>query len=207
METGMGLKRLITSKDGLRYSLLPPEMVGIKAVILNKAAVDKGLFVSTTYKTITVEEKKKIGNTVETICLPEKDYRNNSYNYRNIEKSGLPKKGALLQVGDVIVGKVVTKIGKDSKITYDNSVIISNGEEGIVDKIFITKSADNYKLVKIRIRSLRIPELGDKFASRSAQKGTIGMILPPEDMPFTADGIVPDIIINPHCMPSKSLCW
>ena len=135
------------------------------SVILNKAAVDKGLFVSTTYKTITVEEKKKIGNTVESICLPDKEYQNNSFNYRNIDKNGLPKKGALLQVGDVIVGKVVTKISKDSKVTYDNSVTVSASEEGIVDKIFITKSADNYKLVKIRIRSLRVPELGDKFAS------------------------------------------
>ena len=173
------------------------------SLILNRAAVDKGLFVSTTYRTITVEEKKKIGNTVELICLPDKEYRNNSYNYRNLEKNGLPKKGSLMQTGDVIVGKVVAKTSKDNKVTYDNSVIISPSEEGIIDKIFITKSADNYKLVKIRLRSLRIPELGDKFASRSAQKGTVGMILPPEDMPFTKDGIVPDIIMNPHAMPSR----
>lgn len=203
METGMEMRSLINFDDFLRDSLLPLEIMGIKAVILNKGAVERGLFVSTTYKTITVEEKKKIGNTVETICLPDKEYRNNSYNYRNIEKNGLPKKGTLLQCGDVIVGKIVTKTNKDSKITYDNSVTVSSSEEGIVDKIFVTKSTDNYKLIKVRIRSLRIPELGDKFASRSAQKGTVGMILPQEDMPFTKDGIVPDIIMNPHALPSR----
>ena len=140
---------------------------------------------------------------IEEICLPERSLRNSSYNYNKLEKNGFPKKGAFLNIGDVIVGKVVTKYNKDEKITHDNSVSISMSEEGIVDKIFVTKSADNYKLIKIRLRTIRIPELGDKFASRGAQKGTVGMILPPEDMPFTKDGIVPDIIMNPHALPSR----
>ena len=136
------------------------------AIILNKAAIDKGLFVSTTFKTITIEEKKKVGNNVEEICLPPKEFRNNSYNYNKLTKNGLPRKGVLLQAGDVIVGKIITKMNKEEKITYDNSVTISCAEEGVVDKIFITKNSDNYKLIKVRIRSLRIPELGDKFCSR-----------------------------------------
>ena len=89
-----------------------------------------------------------------------------------MDPSGLPKKGVLLQAGDVVVGKIVTKTTKEDVVTYDNSVTIGTSEEGIVDKIFVTKSNNNYKLIKVRIRSLRIPELGDKFASRSAQKGT-----------------------------------
>ena len=120
-----------------------------------------------------------------------------------MDSNGLPKKGVFLNIGDAIVGKIVKKTDKDNEIICDNSTVISMSEEGIVDKIFITKSAQNYKLIKVRLRTIRTPELGDKFCSRSAQKSTVGMILPPEDMPFTKDGISPDLIINPHAMPSK----
>ena len=109
-----------------------------------------------------------------------------------------------VQQGDVIVGKVLIKSDKsgNEEIT-DSSLVLAKGEGGYVDRIFVSTNPNGYKLVKIVLRKTRIPEIGDKFASRSAQKGTCGMVYAQQDMPWTADGICPDIIINPHCLPSR----
>jgi DNA-directed RNA polymerase II subunit RPB2 len=170
------------------------------SIILNKSSVDRGLFRSFTYRTLVVEEKKKTSTHFETIEMPSADVRIRSFHYNKLDSNGIIRLGTFVGSGDVIVGKVSTrqiKIGKEEK--FDTSVIIKNGEEGFVDKVFITTTPDGYKMIKVKIRCLKIPEIGDKLCSNCAQKGTIGMTLPREDMPYTLDGIVPDIIINPLC--------
>ncbi len=130
--------------------------------------------------------------------------RNKSLSYNKLSPNGVVRKGTLVQKGDVIVGKTFTKVYKeDTDEKTDSSVSIKNGEEGYIDQIFETTTVDGNRMLKIKIRNVKIPELGDKFSSRYAQKGICGMIYPQEDMPFTAEGITPDIIINPACLISR----
>jgi DNA-directed RNA polymerase II subunit RPB2 len=174
------------------------------SIILNRSSVDRGLFRSFTYRTLMVEEKKKTSSHIEAIDMPPLESRIRSFNYSKLDTQGIVRPGLYVGSGDVIVAKTSVrqvKMGREEKM--DTSVVIKNGEEGFVDKVFITTTPDGYKMVKIKIRAIKIPEVGDKLCSNCAQKGTIGMTLPREDMPFTPDGIVPDIIINPLCIPSR----
>jgi len=174
------------------------------SILINQAALDRGLFRSFVFKTIVAEEKKRSANSYENIGIPSQDIRIKSYNYQKLDKYGIIPEGTRVTAGDVIVGKIINKTTKNAgENSIDNSITIKCGEEGIIDKVFISITPDGYRLVKIKIRHLRIPEIGDKFASRHAQKGTCGMILQTEDMPFTSEGVVPDIIINPHALPSR----
>lgn len=172
---------------------------------MNKSSIDRGLFVSTSYRTMPCEEKKRSSSLItESICLPALNVRKKGSNYGLLDNQGIVKKGVPLKKGDVIVGKVITTVSKTGEEeTVDCSLTIKSGEEGIVDRILVTKSSGGYKLIKVVVRKQRIPELGDKFASRSAQKGIVGMIYNQEDMPFTQDGISPDLLINAHCLPSR----
>ena len=174
------------------------------SVIISKSAIDKGLFRSFVFRTVTSFEKKRNSNTYESIELPALDDQVKSYNYRKLDRSGLIRIGETVKKGDVIIGKVLKKTMKSGKEQIiDQSVVVKAGEEGIIDKVFKMKTTDGYKMIKVKIRSMRIPEVGDKFASREAQKGTCGMIFSQEDMPFTSEGMIPDVIINPHCIPSR----
>jgi DNA-directed RNA polymerase II subunit RPB2 len=136
--------------------------------------------------------------------IPPVEIRKRIFNYSKLGKDGIVKKGSLVFKDDVIIGKTLTKSYKDVEDEKtDNSIVVKAGEEGVIDMIYIGTSSEGHRIIKIKIRSLRIPEVGDKVASRSAQKGTIGMIFNQEDMPFTGDGIVPDIIMNAHAIPSR----
>jgi len=178
------------------------------SVILNKSSIDRGLFLAHTYKTIVEEEKKKGNADFETICAPKYEYRRRDYNYSYIGEDGIVryKPQIWLRQGDVIIGKTCTKSTATKGVlkTTDASVVIKHDEEGYLDSVLDTLSNEGIRVIKIRVRIPRIPEMGDKFASSTAQKGTCGMIFAQEDMPFDPKtGIVPDLIINPHAIPSR----
>lgn len=196
MPSGQSPIVAVTTKEGFNQE---------DSVCLNKSAIDRGLFRVTAYHTITDkrEDKEKSSNCVNTE-LPPQELRRANYNYSFLDSKGIVKVGSPLKKDDVIIGKVLTKISKEGeKEQKDVSVAIKSGEEGVVHKVRISTMPNGYKMVKVVLRNVKIPEVGDKFASRAAQKGTCGMVFRQEDMPFTAQGITPDIILNPHCFPSR----
>ena len=181
------------------------------SLIMNQSSIDRGLFNSTFFRTYRTEERKNLSTMAEEkFCRPDKTecsgLRHGSY--ENLDKNGLVKVGTQVNGDDVIIGKKtpIMNIPSRSKknLSYkDNSISLRSNESGIVDRVILTTNTDGYRLAKVRVRSNRIPEVGDKFSSRHGQKGTIGMVYRSEDMPFTEDGITPDIIINPACIPSR----
>ena len=176
------------------------------SVILNRGAVERGLLRIVSYRTLTVEEKKKNTQSIESIQSVPLEYQSRSYNYSKLDQNGIIKKGIYVSIGDVIVSKIVKANSKSSSVATtckDSSVIIKNGEEGYVSEVIITTSSEGYKIVKIKISTTRIPEVGDKVCSRNAQKGTISAILDDVDMPFSDSGLIPDIIMNPLATPSR----
>jgi DNA-directed RNA polymerase II subunit RPB2 len=174
------------------------------SIMKSRGAVDRDLFTAFTYRCHSQEEKKQGTYTFEKIGCPPLDIRRQDVNYNMLDERGVVKKGSHVEKGDVIIGKTVIESDKsgDEELS-DCSLVLKKGEDGVVDTIVESITPNGYRLVKVTIRKLRVPEVGDKFASRAAQKGTIGMILNEEDMPFTSEGIRPDIIINPHCIPSR----
>ncbi len=186
------------------------------SLIINKSAVDRGMFRSIFYRSYKDEENKKMNGLVEEFGLPDPNTvmgtKNNNYN--NIDEDGLPKVGASYNSHEILVGKTVpiqTPVNSQnpskmlmSKYTHkDVSMPIRTAESGIVDQVMISTNLDGKKFTKIRMRSIRVPEIGDKAASRHGQKGTMGALFNQEDMPFTKDGITPDIIVNAHAIPSR----
>lgn len=173
------------------------------SVIINQSAIDRGLFCSTTYKTISYEEKSSEVNVYDKIGLfADKSISPRTCN--GLDKNGIIREGIKVKKGDVIISKQTISVSKDNVETKKNtSICIQHDQQGIIHKVYDTFTGEGTRLVKIVVRIPKIPEIGDKFASRSAQKGTLGMTFRQEDMPFTKDGIIPDIIINPNAIPSR----
>jgi DNA-directed RNA polymerase II subunit RPB2 len=183
------------------------------SIMINKGSLDNGLFQSIFYRTYKDEEKKnQSSGEEERFGRPDpemtKQLRNG--NYGKLGEDGFVPENTFVNSDDILVGKVVPLrvptgmvLPAGAKKYRDVSRTPRNNESGFVDKIFKNRNGEGYSFVKIRMRELRTPEIGDKFSSRHGQKGTVGMILEPEDMPQTASGIIPDIIINPHCIPSR----
>ena len=175
------------------------------SVMINKSALDRGLFTSTYYKAFRDQCAKNHSSGEEEIFTNPTNITTikPSFSYSKLDEDGFVPKNTYIDGNDILVGKVMPrKVG--GKSTYnDNSTAMKANDDGYIDYNYVGTNSDGYKFCKIRIRKNRKPEVGDKVASRSAQKGSIGMIYEHQDMPFTKDGIVPDIIINPHAIPSR----
>ncbi len=183
------------------------------AIIVNKASIDRGMGRSTYYRPVFAEELRYSGGLTDKICIPDKDvsgYRSEK-EYRLLEEDGIVFTEAVVKEGDVVIGKVSPPrflsaiedytLGGSSR--RESSVALKHGEQGIIDMVVLTETEAGNRLVAVKVREPKIPEIGDKFTSRHGQKGVIGMIYNEEDMPFTASGIKPDIIFSPHSVPSR----
>ena len=179
------------------------------AVIINEGALKRGLFRTTYFTTYeSHEEEKKVGPVIIENKFMDVVNKNvmglkAGYDYSLLDpESGLIRENVPVDDKTIIIGQASTS-SVSSDYYIDESKKTKKGQLGYIDKSFLTENENGNKLAKIRIRHDRIPSIGDKFCSRAGQKGTIGLILPEEDMPFTSEGIRPDIIVNPHAMPSR----
>ena len=174
------------------------------SIMVNQSALDRGLFTSTYYKAMRdVCNKNHSTGEEELFTNPINISSQKPYSYEKLNDDGFVSKNTYVNGNDVIVGKVMPKKA-NGVITYqDSSLTMKANDDGYIDMNYNGINSEGYKFCKVRIRKNRKPEIGDKCASCSAQKGTIGMIYRHQDMPFTKDGIVPDIIMNPHAIPSR----
>lgn len=183
------------------------------ALIINKASIERGLMRGSLFRFYEAEERRYISPERDLITVPSESFvGNTNENYNKIAEDGLSWPGAYVREDEVIIGRVspstaivpTTLFDMVAPQTYkDTSERVRKGEAGFVDSVVLTVTKDGNNYVLTKIRQPRYPELGDKFASRHGQKGVIGLIVPQEDMPFDEFGITPDIIINPHSIPSR----
>jgi DNA-directed RNA polymerase II subunit RPB2 len=225
-------KPLVTTRsmEYLKFRQLPAGQNAIVAIacysgynqedslIMSQSSIDRGLFRSVFYRTYRETESK--GNmsdqrfekpSLETT----KGMRRTPGAYQNLDDDGLALPGRGVVGGDIIIGKTVPLAADEQRQTdtgggrawahqrKDVSAALRASESGIVDQVMLTTDADGYRFAKVRVRAIRTPQIGDKFAARHGQKGTVGITYRQEDMPFTLESVSPDLIINPHAIPSR----
>ena len=179
------------------------------AVLINEASIQRGMFRTTYYTTYESHEETSKKGEVEV----NKRFTNiekspsvvgikPGFDYSHLDDSGLVREGTIMNDKVIVIGLTSNNTENESS-RIDMSKSTKKGQLGVVDKTFITEGEEGERIAKVRICEQRQPAMGDKFASRVGQKGTIGLIIPERDMPFTREGIRPDIIINPHALPSR----
>lgn len=173
-------------------------------ILFNRNSIERGLFRSLalrSYETVEEEEQKvvyRIGNPKYVLSWTDLRPGND---YTGLDENGIIREGTIIHDKTVLVGRYLTL--KDTGQVKDASLMPTVFTTGRVDKVVVLHQANGMKLVKVRILEERVPELGDKYSTRHGQKGTMGMLLDAVDMPRTANGIVPDVMVNPHCIPSR----
>jgi DNA-directed RNA polymerase subunit B len=177
-------------------------------VIINGGSVERGLGRSTYFRPISVEELRYSGGLVDEISVPDKDIKGyrSEQDYRFLEGDGIVYPEAKVNEGDVIIGRTspprflssLEEYNLSAATRRESSLSLKHGDKGIADFVVITENEEGNKLVQVRLREERIPEIGDKFTSRHGQKGVIGMLVRMADIPFSTSGITPDLIFTPH---------
>ena len=182
-------------------------------VILGKASVERGLARSTYFRPVEAQELRYSGGLIDEISTPDKDVKGyrSEHDYRFLEGDGIVYPEAKVTEGDVVIGRTSPPRFLSSMDEYnlaaatrrESSVSLKHGDEGVADFVVVTENEEGNKLVQVRLRDQRIPEIGDKFTSRHGQKGVTGILVPPEDLPFSESGITPDLIFTPHGVSSR----
>lgn len=185
------------------------------AIVLSKASVDRGLGRTFFYRIYDAEAKQYPGGTTDTFEIPNGDDNIRGYKgekaYRLLEEDGVIATESSVLGGDILIGKTspprfmeeYRELEPSGPYRRDTSIGVRPSETGVVDTVVMTQSSEGGKMYKIRVRDMRIPEIGDKFASRHGQKGVLGILAKSEDLPYTESGISPDVLINPHAFPSR----
>ena len=186
------------------------------AIIMNRSSIERGFARSFFYRLYEGESKQYLGGMRDTFEVPSAEsnirgYRGEKF-YRLLEGDGVVMHESQVTGGDVVIGRTspprFMEEYKEFEIKgpyrRDTSVSVRPTETGVVDAVFMTENVEGGKMFKVRVRDMRTPEIGDKFASRHGQKGVVGLVVPQEDMPYTPEGVVPDVIINPHAFPVEN---